>query len=97
MPKGFNTYNHPLFQEVGFAHEVSGGAVLALLSQEGSVIETAVEITRGEVQVRIFLRFPWEPPPAASRKKHRDAAALLAQEGKNRSSKRLYVQSPGGD
>ena len=51
----------------------------ALLSQEGSTIETAVEIVRGVVPKRtlVSVRFGNHP----SRDSLRDPAALLSQEG----------------
>ena len=57
----------------------------ALLSQEGSMIETAVEIVRGVVPERYFFRMHSEVfrrgnHPSRHRKE-RDDAALLTQEG----------------
>ena len=57
----------------------------ALLSQEGSTIETAVEIVRGVVPVPQFSRLHsetfrlWNHP--SRHRKERDDAALLTQEG----------------
>ena len=58
---------------------------VALLSEEGSTIETAVEIVRGVVPELYFLRMHSEVfrqgnHPSRHRKK-RDDAALLTQEG----------------
>jgi len=60
-------------------------AAMALLSQEGSTIETAVEIVRGVVPKPQSLRMHSETfrsgnHPSRHRKK-RDDAALLTQEG----------------
>jgi len=58
---------------------------IALLSQEGSTIETAVEIVRGVVPEPDSLRMHserfrlWNHP--SRHRKERDDAALLTQEG----------------
>jgi len=52
----------------------------ALLSQEGSTIETAVEIVRGVVPEPHSLTFRLGNHPSRHRKE-RDDAALLTQEG----------------
>ena len=67
--------------------EISG---TALLSQEGSTIETAVEIVRGVVPKLHSLRMHTETfrlgnHPSRHRKK-RDDAALLTQEGNSLNS-----------
>jgi hypothetical protein len=70
-----------VLQEAG-GFEISG---IALLSQEGSTIETAVEIVRGVVPEPHLLRmhaqtFRLRNHPSRHRKE-RDDAALLTQEG----------------
>jgi hypothetical protein len=58
-----------------------GGSVVrptALLSQEGSTIETAVEIVRGVIPEPRPFRL-WNHP--SRHRKERDDAALLTQEG----------------
>ena len=57
------------------------GGGLALLSQEGSVIETQSRSREGRFQSHMLKGVVSEPPLAASRNA-RDAAALLTQEGK---------------
>jgi len=71
--------------EPGIGLEVSKSAETALLSQDGSTIETAVEIVRGVVPEPHSLRmhsdtFRLGNDPSRHRKK-RDDAALLTQEG----------------
>jgi hypothetical protein len=69
------------------AQDYDGGECrrIALLSQEGSMIETAVEIVRGVVPEPHSLRMQSETfrlgnhPPC--HRKERDDAALLTQEG----------------
>jgi len=70
----------------------------ALLSQEGSTIETAVEIVRGVVPEPCFLRMHFETlrlgnHPSRHRKE-RDNAALLTQEG-NSAHSRLPISLCG--
>jgi len=73
------------FRQIREAREDTGGRRTALLSQEGSTIETAVEIVRGVVPEPYSLRTHFEAfrlgnHPSRHRKK-RDDAALLTQEG----------------
>jgi hypothetical protein len=72
-------------------HIKSGIGRIPALLQEGSVIETAVEITRGEVRRRVFLKFPATSPRGIG--KNTDAAALL-KEGRTRRHETLCAK-PG--
>jgi hypothetical protein len=75
------------------------GSRTALLSQEGSTIETAVEIVRGVVPERHFLRmhsktFRLRNHPSRHRKE-RDDAALLTQEGNSPAFPVITLDSSG--
>ena len=82
--------------KLGFRSILAGGfeiSGIALLSQEGSTIETAVEIVRGVVPEPHLLRmhtqtFRLRNHPSRHRKE-RDDAALLTQEGNS-----LHSSSP---
>ena len=74
--------------QIGFRSQEAGGVEIsgtALLSQEGSTIETAVEIVRGVVPEPHSLRMHSETFRLGNHPsrhcKERDGAALLTQEG----------------